>query len=145
MSSDAHQSLLLWVTRKMAADGFLIAACDGPVPQGGVWNQLPFAPDFGGVRPDAVGIGKEGREFALGEAKTTDDIDTSHTRKQLCIFADLLRGSPSPRSRVYIAVPRSAASTLDRVLCRTALGSDNHVVRLYIPDCFIRDESHDHR
>lgn len=129
----------------MIADGFLISACDGPLPQGGSCNQLPFTPDLGGVRADAVGCREHSGEFAVGEAKTSDDINTRHTRKQLCAFANLLRKASSPGSRLYIAVPRSAAPALDRVLCHTGLATDPHVVRLYIPDCFIHNENHDSR
>ena len=40
----------------MTADGFLVAGCDGSVPQGGLWNFLPRPPELAGVRPDACGI-----------------------------------------------------------------------------------------
>ena len=143
MPSDSHQSLLLWIARKMTADGFLVAGCDGSVPQGGLWNQLPLPPELVGVRPDACGIEPTTGEFAFGEAKTYQDIDTWHTRKQLCVFGRLKLRDGRTMCRLYIAVPRSAAPLLDRVLLEIGLLGARHVVRLHIPDCFVmenRDE-----
>jgi len=143
MPSDSHQSLLLWIARKMTADGFLVAGCDGSVPQGGLWNQLPPPPELAGVRPDACGIEPTTGEFAFGEAKTYQDIDTRHTRKQLCVFGRLKLRDGRTMCRLYIAVPRSAAPLLDRALLEVGLLGARHVVRLHIPDCFVmenRDE-----
>ena len=50
----------------MAADGFLVAGCDGSVPQGGLWNTLPRPPEVAGVRPDAYGIAPETGKLAFG-------------------------------------------------------------------------------
>src|SRR5215470_9168991 len=120
MPSAAHQSLLLWVVRKMSADGFRLAACDGTLPQGGIWNALPPTPTLVGIRPDAYGIAAITGEFAFGEAKTNHDIVTTHTREQLWAFARLIRTNPAT-VRLYVAVPRSAARDLDRVLCQVGL------------------------
>jgi len=127
----------------MTADGFLVTTCDGPMPQGGVWNLLPQTPNFAGARPDACGIAPITGEFALGEAKACQDIDTSHTRSQLRVFATVLRRNASPACRLYIAVPRSAALTLDRVLCQVGLQGAREVVPLCVPDCFLTNNTHD--
>lgn len=143
MPSPAHQSLLLWLIRKMAADGFVVAGCDGLVPQGGVWNTLPIPPYLAGVRPDAWGFAPASGTVAVGEAKTWTDIDTSHTRKQLCVLGRLVQRDDGRRCHLYFAVPRSAASNLDRVLAQVGLLGARHLVRLHIPDCFVtetRDE-----
>lgn len=143
MLSRSHQSLLLWIARKMTADGFLVAACEGSVPQGGLWNALPLTPEFAGIRPDACGVAEGTGEFAFGEAKTYEDIDTAHTRRQLQVFASLICRNGKPACRLYIAVPRSAARTLDRVLCQVGLQGAREVVRLHIPDCFVTDDSYE--
>lgn len=127
----------------MTADGFLVAGCDGSMPQGGLWNALPPPPAFGGVRPDAYAIVPSTGEVAFGEAKTCLDLDTSHTRKQLRVFGRLSNRDGSSACRLYIAVPRSASGVLDHVLGDVGLLGARHVVRLHIPDCFVtesRDE-----
>jgi len=143
MPSNPHQSLLLWIARKMTADGFLVAACDGSMPQGGLWNALPTPPELSGVRPYACGIAPSTGDFAFGEAKTYQDIDTPHTRKQLRVFGRLVHHEGRMACRLYIAVPRSAAGVLDRVLCQVGLQGARHVVRLHIPDCLVTDNRND--
>lgn len=138
MPSSSHQSLVLWIARKMLADGFVLAGCDGSVPQGGLLNHLPRPFEFAGLRPDACGILPTTGEFAIGEAKTSADIDTVHTRKQLSVFGRLKDARKVP-CRLYIAVPRSAAPALDRVLAHVGLLGAKHVVRLHIPDCLIAE------
>ena len=124
----------------MAADGFLVAGCDGSVPQGGLWNTLPRPPEVAGVRPDAYGIAPETGKLAFGEAKTPQDIDTAHTRKQLRVFGRLMQHEGRATCRLYIAVPRSAACSLDRVLCQVGLLGAQHVIRLHIPDCLLTEK-----
>jgi hypothetical protein len=127
----------------MKTDGFVVVACDGSLPQGGLWNVLPPPREFSGVRPDVCGIAPTTGEFAFGEAKTRQDIDTLHTRKQLHVFGRLLDRDAKAVCRLYVAVPRSAACVLDRVLGQVGLLGARHVVRLHIPDCFVsenRDE-----
>jgi hypothetical protein len=141
MPSNSHQSLLLWIARKMTADGFLVAGCEGSMPQGGLWNALPPPPDMAGVRPDACGIAPLTGEFAFGEAKTLHDLDTAHTRRQLRVFGHLVQTDGRKVCRLYVAVPRSAAGLLDRVLGQVGLLGARHVVRLHIPDCFVSGES----
>src|ERR1700730_5294044 len=121
MPSNAHQSLLLWIARKMTRDGFLVAACEGSIPQGGLLNKLPPPFELAGVRPDACGIAPTTGEFAFGEAKTYQDIDTVHTRKQLGVFGRLKHRNGRTMCRLYVAVPRSAAHVLDRVLGEVGL------------------------
>lgn len=140
MPSDAHQSLLLWTVRKMSVDGFLMVACEGSMPQGGAWSLLPPPPEMIRLRPDACGFDPETGDFAFGEAKTLKDIDTEHTRKQLRVFAQLVHRRDRTACRLYLAVPRSAVKTLDRVLGKAGLLGAPHVVRLHIPDCFVEEK-----
>jgi hypothetical protein len=140
MYSFSHQSLVLWIVRKMQADGYVLSGCDGTVPQGGLWNALPRPYEFASVRPDACGILPATREFAFGEAKTPADIDNSHTRKQLRVFGGLVDKHGRKPCRLYLAVPRSAAPALDRALRQVGLLGATHVVRLHIPDCFVSEE-----
>src|SRR5437879_480247 len=107
MPSNAHQSLLLWITRKMVADGFVLFGCDGTMDQGGFRNKLCAPPQIGHIRPDACAIAIATGEFAFGEAKTYNDVDTPHTRRQLRILGYLEHRDSGARCRLYFAVPRS--------------------------------------
>jgi len=121
----------------MTADGFLVIATDGAIPQGGSWNRLAPPPQLKRLRPDACGVDPATGHFAFGEAKTSQDVKTGHPRKQLRVFAQLIHRSDYARSRFYISVPRSAVVMLDHVLGQVGLLGARHVVRLHIPDCFI--------
>ena len=144
MPSTSHQTLLLWTVRKMIADGFLVVACDGSMPEGGPWNSLPSPFEFADSRPDALAIAPKTGELAFGEAKTWKDINTPHTRRQLRVFGRLIDRHQGTACRLYIAVPRSTAPALDRVLRDVGLLGARHLVRLHIPDCFIAEERNEH-
>lgn len=122
----------------MAADGVLVIGFHGPVPRGGLWNGAPVPTALSGVRPDAWGILPSG-ELAIGEAKSADDIATPHTQLQLRVFGHL-ENSSGRKFRLYLAVPRSAATALDRALAEAGLASADHVVRMHIPDCLIPED-----
>lgn len=137
MPSDAHQTLLLWAARKMASDGFALAAYEGASRQGGCWNTLGAPPSLSGVRPDAWG--HDGARVALAEAKTAADIDTAHTRLQLRAFARLCFRADGATCRLYLAIPRSAAPALDRVLAKLGLAGAPELVRLHVPDILVEE------
>jgi len=142
MTSVAHQWLLLWAARKMTADAYILAGFDGPTPQGGVWNALPRPFELAHVRPDAWGVHVETCCIAAGEAKTAADLRTEHTRRQLCVLGRLRRRIGGDACRLYIAVPRSAATALDCALKAVGLLGARHVVRLHIPDCLVKEVPH---
>lgn len=145
MVSLTHQWLLLWVARKMALDGFLLAGFEGPAPQGGLWNRLPPSFEIAGARPDAWGFSPDTGEVAIGEAKTADDLLTTHSLDQIRIFGSLLRKRTNKICHLYLAVPRSAAPALDLLLVRAGLIGRPHLIRLHIPDTLITaDSRYDH-
>lgn len=80
--------------------------------------------------------------FAFGEAKTYNDVDNLHTRHQLQVLGYVVDRHTRRLCHVYLAVPRSATSVLDRVLRDVGLLGAPHLIRLHIPDCFV--ESHPH-
>lgn len=137
MPSAVHQTLLIWAGRKMACDGFDIAAYEGTSRQAGCWNALGAPPTLAGVRPDAWGY--DGVRVALAEAKTAADIDTAHTRVQLCAFTRLRARAGGATCRLYLAIPRSAAPALDRVLAELGLVGAPEIVRLHIPDILLEE------
>src|SRR5258708_6801059 len=127
----------------MSCDGFIVLASDGSVPQGGAWNSLPAPPEMMRLRPDACGLDPNTGHYAFGEAKTSRDIETEHTRRQLRVFAKLVHRRDSTACRLYLSVPRSATRALDRVLVESGLFEARNVIRLHIPDCFIEDAGHE--
>jgi hypothetical protein len=142
MPSSIHQWLLLWLVRKMTADGFVVTACDGLLPQGGLWNCLPGSIGACGVRPDAWAVAPTGNAIALAEAKTHGDIVNAHTRTQLRTVGRFVLSSGSG-SRLYVAVPRSAALLLDRVIHEAGLDGTRQLVRIHVPDCLLEDDRYE--
>jgi hypothetical protein len=118
----------------MTADGLVVAGYDGPTPQGGIWNQLGRPFEIAGVRPDTWAFNPTDGAIAVGEAKTGEDLCNEHTLRQIRTFGSLLQSAPSQLCRLYVAVPRSAAYLLDRLVEKARLPRSNSVVRLYIPD-----------
>lgn len=137
MSGTAHQWLLVWAARRMCADGFLLGGFEAYARQAGVWNALPPPFELRGVRPDAWGVRTEDSVLAFAEAKTSDDIDTKHTRAQLRVFGFTRMRGTVRSCPLYVSVPQSAAIRLDRVLADLGLIGAKHVVRLHIPDTLI--------
>jgi len=121
----------------MTRDGLLVCGYDGRSPQAGLWNRLPPPFTHSEVRPDVWGISYDSRRFAVGEAKTSGDIDNDHTRQQLRVFGFLQPRVVSEQCRLYVAAPASASVIMDGVLQELGLLCARHVVRLYVPDCLL--------
>lgn len=83
--------------------------------------------------------------IAFAEAKTFNDVDTSHTRRQIEILSKIKIKGTKMACPLYIAVPRTAVYQLDRVLIDLGLLRAKHVVRLHIPDIFVEEQSHGSR
>ena len=121
----------------MIADGFNLTGLDGQVDQDGHLNRLPRPFELHGVRPDACGVHVAGGVIGFAEAKTEHDVDNAHTRTQLRVlgYARMRDGkTPCP---LYIAVPRSCAYALDRVLVDLGLIAARHVRRIHVPDVLL--------
>jgi hypothetical protein len=142
MPSTAHQTLLLWIARKMVSDGFRLTGYDGPTPYGGAWNLLPPPFEIAGVRCDACGLASDTWEIGVGEAKTSDDLASEHTKRQLRVFGHLVHKESGAPCRLYIAVPRSAVYALDHALIKTNLIGARHIIRLHIPDAMLEEPTH---
>lgn len=123
----------------MNADGFLPCGFEAHARQAGSWNSLPMPFELNGVRPDAWGLRTRDALLAFAEAKTSNDINTRHTRLQLRIFGFTHMPSDSRRCPLYLAIPRSSAYELDRVLIDLGLIGAQHVVRLHVPDVLLTE------
>lgn len=119
----------------MTADGFMLGGFEASAPQGGTWNALPPPFELYGKRADAWGMrGGDDALMAFAEAKTASDIDTQHTREQLRVFGFTKMRGTKIYCPIYIAIPRSRAYALDRVLIDLGLIRARHVVRLHVPE-----------
>jgi hypothetical protein len=126
----------------MTRDGVVLTGFDGPAPYAGAWNRLPRPFSIAGLRCDASGLVVETDEIVVGEAKTTDDLATEHSHRQLRVFGGLVDRRSGTFCRLYVAVPRSAAYELDRALIATGLIGAPHVIRLHIPDVLLEESVH---
>jgi hypothetical protein len=143
--SSAHQWLLVWAARRMVGDGFVVSGFDGSAPRDRTWSALPAPFTLNGVRADAWGQRPSDGRIAFGEAKTSRDVKTAHTRQQLVMLGHTrMKGSVLP-CPVYIAIPRSAAYDLDRVLIDVGLIRAKNIIRLHIPDVLIEEYPHGSR
>jgi len=137
-----HQTLLLWAARRMCADGFVVAGFDATAGQGGFWNGLPSPFQLKGRRPDAWGVRPDWTLLAFAEAKTANDINTRHTVAQLRIFGTVRMKDGAAHCPLYIAVSRTEAARLDKVLIETGLLGSPHIVRLHVPDILLGEVRH---
>jgi len=134
MTSIDHQILAFWAARKMSWDGYHILGFDGQKLPRDDWNKLPPPPIINGVRPDVWGY--NGNQLGIGEAKTSEDIETVHTVTQLRVFTELC-GAAVLGCRLYVAVPQSAINALDRVFANLRLVGIRKIVRIHVPDIFL--------
>src|SRR5580658_1632260 len=142
MPSMTHQWLLLWAARKMQQDGIVLTSFEGPAPHAGLWNSLPHPPKVGEFRPDAIGYKPGSDVIAVAEAKTAWDLGSAHSRSQIKAFGNSYSPLLNRRCHLYIAVPASAVSQLDRVLIDSGLLSSCSITRLHIPDILLEDSFH---
>ena len=138
MPSPQHQALVLWGVRRMLCDGFLMTGVDGWVDRLGTPTGLPRPPVIRGVRPDASGWHATDDVEAFVEAKSERDIDNAHTRKQLRELATR-RSASGKQCTLYLAIPRSAAYALDRVLIDLCLLRAAHIRRVHVPTVLLEN------
>jgi hypothetical protein len=82
-------------------------------------------PMLGDFRPDVYAVERLSRRTVIGEAKTADDIDNNHTRRQLAAyFAHLAQG---PAGEIWMAVPMMSGGAAHRVCraVRTSVGASH--------------------
>jgi hypothetical protein len=140
MPSKEHQWLVLWIARKMMADGYRVCGYHGPTPQGGPLNWLPIPPVLLDIRPDVLAVKLQENAFAIGEAKTEEDLISGHSRHQFKVLR-MATQVPGWRGKIYVAAPLSAVRALDAALAKAGLAGTHSLVRLHIPDCLVSEGS----
>lgn len=121
----------------MIADGFQVTGFEGQIDQAGELNQLPPPFELQGVRADACGVHSVDGHIGFAEAKTEYDVDNAHTRDQLRVLANVRMRDGKTPCPIYIAVPRSCAYALDRVLIDLGLITEKHVRRIHVPEVLL--------
>lgn len=111
---------------------------DGWVDRLGIPVGLPLPPTIHGIRPDASGWHASDEVQAFVEAKSARDVDNAHTRKQLRELATL-RSASGKLCTLYLAIPRSAAYALDRVLIDLGLLRAANIRRLHVPTVLLEN------
>lgn len=113
--SDKHQALLAlissWCRKADDPKGFLVF--EDTV--GEIQSELP--PPVAGYRPDLAWLATNGRFRFIGEAKTADDLLSSHTRKQLEAFIKHL--AQQGEGDLIVAVPWGEEGTAGSILSHT--------------------------
>jgi hypothetical protein len=115
---DAHRELVRLLSRRIAGDapGAWASFIDGIHFDA----RAGIPPLLGDHRPDVYAVERLSRRTIIGEAKTADDIDNGHTRRQLAAyFEHLAQGSAG---EVWMAVPMMSGGAAHRV-CRAARAS----------------------
>lgn len=121
----------------MIADGFRLTGFEGRIDQAGELSQLPPPFELRGVRPDVCGVHAGSGHIGFAEAKTEHDVDNAHTRTQLRVLGYVRMRDGKTACPLYIAVPRSCAYALDRVLIDLGLIAAKHVRRIHVPEVLL--------
>jgi hypothetical protein len=109
-----HRELVRLLSRRIAGDETLAWASfvDGIRFE----DRSGIPPMLADYRPDVYAVERESLRTIIGEAKTADDIDNDHTRRQLAAyFRHLAQGSAG---ELWMAVPMMSSGAAHRV-CRT--------------------------
>jgi hypothetical protein len=112
---ELHGRLVRELTRYMLSVGpaeHLIVAADAQSGEG--WLRPPAVSSF---RPDVFIRRRDTDWVWLGEAKSTRDVDTRHTRAQLASYFEYL--SSSKGGALVVAVPMQSAGEAHRVVRST--------------------------
>lgn len=80
---------------------------------GGAFDRAGIPPLVDGHRPDVYAVEQITRRIVIGEAKTPEDIDNDHTRRQLAVYFQHV--SEEPCGEVWMAVPLTSAGAAHRV------------------------------
>lgn len=121
----------------MLCDGFEVTGFEGRIDQAGDLSDFPPPFVLGEVRADACGVHADDGVFAFAEAKTASDINNAHTRRQLRVLGRTRMRNAALPCPLYVAIPRSCAYALDRVLIDVGLIAARHVRRIHVPDILL--------
>jgi hypothetical protein len=115
---NAHRELVRLLSRRIAGD---VPISWASFIDGARFDDRAGIPPMLGIyRPDVYAVERESRRTIIGEAKTADDIDNDHTRRQLAAYFQHL--AQGPVGEIWMAVPMMAGGTAHRI-CRAVRSS----------------------
>ena len=134
MPSKAHQMLISFIARKMQEDGYHTIAFDEDNSSFDMFN-FPVPLKIKRHRPDIIGMDYKGF-FAVGEAKTKNDLKGKRLEEQLNDFSDL-RNESGSFIPFYIGIPDSVNDRLEFELSKLNINRKN-VKIINIPDVLLK-------
>ena len=136
MPSDAHQWLVVWLSRRINGDGFSLVGADAGRASSLIRGTPLCSVSIGVVRPDVIGVSQGDRSIAFGEAKTAGDLNNAHTWNQLAVMLGA-RDSRGRRPKVYLAFPSSCLKVAAKSLMKVGLQAAVRVTLVPIPDVLL--------
>lgn len=121
--SAEHKRLVKALIGKMEQDGYKIkcAASDGYTPCGETKGRIP---DVRGTNADELN--------AIGEAKTSDDLDNERTEEQFKIFSNREMTSGKSKGKsvpFYIGISKGSEEELEKCLKKLELDKKPNIQR----------------
>lgn len=83
--------------------------------------------------PDVMGKNAQGL-FAIGEAKTCDDLDNERTNEQLKVFSNRIMASGNLKGQTvpfYIGIPKACIQQLKDLLKKLGLDKKSNIYMVY--------------
>ena len=134
MASEKHQIIAGIVARKMKEMGYSIVAFDGKSFWIGEKEiHIPLA--LVKHRPDLIGINAN-NEICIGEAKTTIDITTKRTRRQLIDFSNI-KSKSDREVMFFVGTPLSGKQLILNIIQEVGLKNKNNLVIITVPDILL--------
>lgn len=125
--------LVSLIARKMQDDGFYIISFDDDNSLYNEYN-FPRPPTILRHRPDIIGRNHLGK-FAIGEAKSRNDVSGKRIKEQMYDFSTLLNidGTNMP---LYFGIPESRGETVDKIIKSLEINMSNIII-IKIPDVLL--------
>lgn len=134
MPSETHQWLVVWLSRKMARDGYTPIYADAYDLAKYIPSNPKCSPILGSIRPDVIGFNNRTKRLAFAEAKTAGDILNRHTQMQLETLLQI-RDRCGRFAEIYLGFPRSSWSEAAKLIFQLRL--NERIKTLPIPDVII--------
>ena len=134
MASNKHQMIAGIVARKMKEAGYTIVAFDGKCYWIGE-RELQIPPALLKHRPDLIGI-NTADEICIGEAKTTSDITTKRTKRQLADFINL-KSKSGKEIFFFVGIPLSGKQIFLKVTQELNLENKKNLITITVPDILL--------
>lgn len=125
--------LISFIARKMQQDGFYVISFDD---DNSLYNEcnFPRPPSVLRHRPDIIGRNTTGN-FAIGEAKTKNDLNGNRIKEQINDFSNLLNND-NTKMPFYMSIPESCDMKLKKIVADLKIDI-THMITIKIPDVLL--------